>query len=195
LFGLSETNKTITLECNHCQTKVSLKDFKGACPECGEVLLEARYALDEINIPKWLESLKERPDTLWRYHEVLPIYDIDNIISMQEGGTPLIKSQALAASLGLKHLYIKDERQGPTGSFKDRQATVAISALKELDIDEVVVASTGNVAIAYAAYGARAGIHLWAFFPTSRQTTKCAKLPSMVQKSSRPLATMTRPRS
>jgi threonine synthase len=165
LFGLSETNKTITLECNHCQTKVSLKDFKGACPECGEVLLEARYALDEINIPKWLESLKERPDTLWRYHEVLPIYDIDNIISMQEGGTPLIKSQALAASLGLKHLYIKDERQGPTGSFKDRQATVAISALKELDIDEVVVASTGNVAIAYAAYGARAGIHLWAFFP------------------------------
>ncbi len=85
---------------------------------------------------------------------------------MGEGGTPLIKSHALAASLGLNHLYIKDERQGPTGSFKDRQATVAITALREMGVDELVVASTGNVAIAYAAYCARAGIKLWAFFPS-----------------------------
>ena len=90
----------------------------------------------------------------------------DNIVSLGEGGTPLIKSRALAVDLGLKHLYIKDERQGPTGSFKDRQATVAISALKEMGVDEMVVASTGNVAIAYAAYCARAGIKLWAFFPS-----------------------------
>ena len=85
---------------------------------------------------------------------------------MGEGGTPLIKSHALAASLGLKNLYIKDERQGPTASFKDRQATVAISALKEMGVDAVVVASTGNVAIAYGAYAARAGIKLWGFFPS-----------------------------
>src|SRR5690606_6631011 len=76
------------------------------------------------------------------------------------------RSSDLAASLGLKNLYIKDERQGPTGSFKDRQATVALSVLREMGIDELVVASTGNVAISYAAYGARAGIKVWAFFPS-----------------------------
>lgn len=83
---------------------------------------------------------------------MLPIRDPANIISLGEGGTPLIHAKTLGSMLGLKHLYIKDERQGPTASFKDRQATVAISAMRELDIDEVVVASTGNVAIAYAAY-------------------------------------------
>jgi len=121
--------------------------------------------MDQINVQQWLADLKMRPGNLWRYHEVLPIYDTNNVVSLGEGGTSLIKSEALAAALGLKHLYIKDERQGPTGSFKDRQATVAISALREMGVDEVVVASTGNVAIAYSAYGARAGIKLWAFFP------------------------------
>ncbi|MEO1443890.1 MAG: threonine synthase, partial [Chloroflexota bacterium] len=114
----------------------------------------------------WHAEFATRPAQLWRYREMLPIYDAGNIVSLNEGGTPLIKSENLAANLGLKHLYIKDERQGPTRSFKDRQATVAVSAMKELGVKEVVVASTGNVAIAYAAYCARAGIKLWAFFPS-----------------------------
>ncbi|MGJ3239574.1 MAG: pyridoxal-phosphate dependent enzyme [Anaerolineae bacterium] len=155
----------ILLECTNCHTITDFKGFTGACPACGDTIMEARYNLDQIDVQQWLIDLKNRPDTLWRYHEVLPIYDMSNVVSMGEGGTPLIKSEHLAASLGLNNLYIKDERQGPTGSFKDRQATVAITALKEMGIDEVVVASTGNVAIAYAAYGARAGMHLWAFFP------------------------------
>lgn len=129
-------------------------------------MLEARYDLDQINVEEWLESLRGRREGLWRYKEVLPIYNPDNIISMGEGGTPLLRSRALASMLGLKNLYIKDERQGPTASFKDRQAAVAVSALKEIGVDAVVVASTGNVAIAYAAYCARAGIKLWAFFPS-----------------------------
>lgn len=155
----------ILLECTNCHTITDFKGFKGICLTCGDNIMEARYDLDKINVQEWLLELKKRPSTLWRYHEVLPIYNTDNIVSMGEGGTPLIKSEHLAASLGLKHLYIKDERQGPTGSFKDRQATVAITALKEMGVNEVVVASTGNVAIAYSAYGARAGIHLWGFFP------------------------------
>lgn len=142
-----------------------MMDFQGRCPNCGEVIVEARYELDKIDPKDFLKGLARRKNSLWRYHEVLPLYDTSNIVSLGEGVTPLIKSEALAANLGLKHLYFKDERQGPTGSFKDRQATVAISALKEKNINEVVVASTGNVAIAYAAYGARAGIKLWAFFP------------------------------
>ncbi len=162
---ITNRTKSIILECSYCHTMTALNEFTGACPNCGDKLVEARYDHDNFDVQAWLQDLKNRPSTLWRYHEVLPIYDTDNIISLNEGGTPLIKSRRLAATLGLKHLYLKDERQGPTGSFKDRQATVAISALVEKDIDEVVVASTGNVAIAYSAYGARAGIHLWAFFP------------------------------
>jgi threonine synthase len=157
--------KSILLECTNCRTVTDFTEFKGTCPTCGEKIVQPRYEFDKIDVQAWLQELKTRPTDLWRYHEVLPIYNTDYIVSLNEGGTPLIKSEALAASLGLKHLYIKDERQGPTGSFKDRQATVAVSALKEMGVDDVVVASTGNVAIAYSAYGARAGIHLWAFFP------------------------------
>jgi threonine synthase len=162
---MNGSGKQIILECTYCGATTSLRDFHGACPSCGEVIVEARYDFDRIDVADWLNALSHRRPHVWRYHEVMPIYDTKNIVSLGEGTTPLIKSEALAASLGLKNLYIKDERQGPTGSFKDRQATVAISALKEMGVNEVVVASTGNVAIAYAAYCARAGIKLWAFFP------------------------------
>lgn len=162
---VSSQTKQIVLECTYCHTRISFQDFGGECPSCGETLVEARYEMNKIDVQGWLEELKQRKPSLWRYHEILPIYDTRNIVSMGEGATPLIKSEALGAFLGLKNLYIKDERQGPTGSFKDRQATVAISALKEMGINEVVVASTGNVAIAYAAYAARVGIKVWAFFP------------------------------
>lgn len=164
-----DSSKRIVLECTNCHTLTALRELgsKGLCPVCGENILEARYdALNRDNVADWLEGLRERGSGLWRYHEVLPLYNPANIVSLGEGGTPLIKSEALGAMLGLRNLYIKDERQGPTGSFKDRQATVAISALHEMGVDELVVASTGNVAIAYAAYCARAGIKLWAFFPS-----------------------------
>lgn len=159
------STKVITLQCTNCGTQTPMHGFAGACPKCGEVLVEARYDLPK-DAMAWMQEIKTRRPHLWRYREVLPVIDTANIVSMGEGGTPLIKSEALGASLGLKHLYIKDERQGPTGSFKDRQATVAVTALKEMGVNELVVASTGNVAIAYAAYCARVGIKLWAFFPS-----------------------------
>ena len=161
--------KHIVLGCTNCGWTMPLKDLdtslKG-CPVCGETIIEARYEIGHIDPSEWREAFSKRPTGLWRYREMLPIYDAANIVTMNEGGTPLVKSENLAANLGLKHLYLKDERQGPTRSFKDRQATVAVSAMKERGIREVVVASTGNVAIAYAAFCARAGIKLWAFFPS-----------------------------
>jgi threonine synthase len=164
--------KHIELECIHCHTRVPLDKNVAGCPACGENILEARYDLSRLDVRAWVAALKMRPRGLWRYHEVLPLYDLNNRVSLGEGDTPLLRSRALGASLGLKHLYIKDERQGPTASFKDRQAAVAISALCEMGVDSVVVASTGNVAIAYAAYGARAGIKVWAFFPSLAPTEK-----------------------
>lgn len=161
-----EELKHIELECINCRTRIPLDKTVDGCPACGENILEARYDLGKINVKEWMRAIKQRPEGVWRYAEVLPLYDLRNIVSLGEGGTPLIKSRALGSMLGLKNLYIKDERQGPTASFKDRQATVAISAMKEIGVDSVVVASTGNVAIAYAAFCARAGIKLWAFFPS-----------------------------
>ncbi len=107
--------------------------------------------------------LKDRANNLWRYQELLPIQAFNPSLSMGEGFTPLIHASNLGMMLGCPNIFIKDERQGPTSSFKDRQAAVSIAALKEAGITEAVLASTGNVAIAFSAYAARAGIKLWAF--------------------------------
>ncbi len=151
----------IRIYCPHCQYTEDYARLLPACPNCGEGYLDAVYEADD-GLP-WPEALRDRPRSMWRYRELLPIRDPQNIVTMGEGDTPLLRLEALGAMLGLKHLYAKDERQGPTHSFKDRQAALAISTLRELGIHEMVVASTGNVAIAYSAYAARAGLKLWVF--------------------------------
>lgn len=150
------------LECPRCGQRSTFTQAPNACPNCKSDYLEVHYDLDAIKrdaLPRW----PERPFSLWRYAELLPLRNPDNIITMGEGGTPLLRSINVGTMLGHDHIYIKDERQGPTGSFKDRQASLAISSMKEAGITEAVVASTGNVAISYSAYCARAGIKLWAF--------------------------------
>lgn len=155
--------KQIELHCTNCGHVMDFAEGTTTCTRCGENILQARYDLAALRENHWPRQLATRKPGLWRYHELLPIYDTANIVTLGEGGTPLLRAQNLGVMLGLKNLYIKDERQGPTGSFKDRQAAVAISFMRERGIHEAVVASTGNVAIAYSAYAARAGIKLWAF--------------------------------
>lgn len=157
--------KVITLECVHCDYRAPYIKPLAACPKCGENILRARYDLDYLKHINWVEQIKSREQGMWRYHELLPLRNTDNIISLGEGSTPLFRARNLGKMLGLNNLYIKDERQGPTHSFKDRQASVAISVMKEQGIREAVVASTGNVAIAYSAYAARAEIKMWCFMP------------------------------
>lgn len=150
----------LKLYCPACDYTEPYTRLLVTCPSCGESYIDVIYDVHELN---WPEELRDRDQTMWRYHELLPVQDEADIVTMGEGYTPLIHSENLGAMLGLKHLYIKDERQGPTGSFKDRQASLAISTLKKFGIQDVVVASTGNVAIAYSAYAARARIKLVAF--------------------------------
>jgi threonine synthase len=159
---MSEVLTHVTIECMDCGYITPYMPKETACPSCGGQWREARY--DYKNIGLLLPScVVGRPNDLWRYREVLPLDAPNPVISMGEGGTPLIHAHNLGMMLGLSHLYVKDERQGPTGSFKDRQAALSIAAMKEAGITEAVLASTGNVAIAYSAYAARAGIKLWAF--------------------------------
>lgn len=132
------------------------------CPQCNSQWREAEYDLAEV-ARTFPAEVKNRSFDLWRYRELLPIHDPNPTLALGEGGTPLIQAANLGMMLGLPNLFIKDERQGPTSSFKDRQAAVTIAALKEGGITEMVAASTGNVAISLSAYAARAGIKLWAF--------------------------------
>ena len=132
------------------------------CPQCNSQWREAEYDMTEV-ASTFPSELKSRPFDLWRYQELLPIHNPNPTLRLGEGGTPLIQAANLGMMLGLPNLYIKDERQGPTSSFKDRQAAVTIAALKEGGVTEMVAASTGNVAISLSAYAARAGIKLWAF--------------------------------
>jgi len=147
------------LDCNHT---TPFHPTSANCPKCNGQWRIAEYDLDAV-AKVWPKQLSSRPFGLWRYHELLPVRNPNPTISLGEGGTPLIQAVNLGMMLGCSNLFIKDERQGPTSSFKDRQAAVTISALKEAGITELVAASTGNVAIAYSAYAARAGIKLWAF--------------------------------
>ncbi len=132
------------------------------CEQCGGEWLDARYDYDHVR-ERWPAVLRERAFDMWRYRELLPLRDETNKVTMGEGGTPLLHATNLGLMLGCPHIYVKDERQGPTGSFKDRQASLAISVMKEHGVTEAVVASTGNVAISYSAYSALASIKMWAF--------------------------------
>jgi threonine synthase len=150
------------LLCLKCGEPTAFARLLNNCPRCGHDLLDVRY--DYATIARELPAVwAQRPFSMWRYRELLPLRHPANIVSMGEGGTPLVQSVNMGTMLGHDHIYIKDERQGPTGSFKDRQASLAISAMKEGGVMEAVVASTGNVAISYSAYCARAGIKLWGF--------------------------------
>jgi len=155
--------KSVYVECAACGHRMNYNRPLAACERCGSDWLEGRYDLDRLRGGQFETLVAGRPFDMWRYWELLPVRDPANVVSLGEGGTPLVRAENLGLMLSRPHLFIKDERQGPTGSFKDRQASLAISAMKEAGITECVLASTGNVAISYSAYCARAGIKLWAF--------------------------------
>lgn len=150
------------IECVDCGHTTNYHPTEIECPNCKSQWRKAIYNYGALReqLPGLLVN---RPFDLWRYLELLPIHKPVPNLRMGEGGTPLIKAVNLGLMLGCPNIFIKDERQGPSASFKDRQAAVTIAALKEAGITEMVAASTGNVAIAYSAFAARAGIKLWAF--------------------------------
>ncbi|MBP8864266.1 MAG: pyridoxal-phosphate dependent enzyme [Anaerolineae bacterium] len=155
----------VVLECYACGHQQPYHLPHPPCPKCGHDFMEARYNYAAVR-SLWPEILAGRPFTMWRYRELLPLFDDQYQISMGEGGTPLLPAHNLSMMLGTRNLFIKDERQNPTNSFKDRQAALVISMMKEANVSEMVVASTGNVAISYSAYSSHAGIKLWTFLPS-----------------------------
>ena len=152
------------LECANCGLRHEAGVLQNLCVECGKPLL-VRYDLEKAAKTITLETLNQT-SSLWRYREVLPVENPENIVSFGEGWTPLLKVDRLAASLPVKlNLFIKDEGQNPTQSFKARGMTAAISMAKELGVKKVAVPSAGNAAGAMAAYAALAGMEAFIFMP------------------------------
>jgi threonine synthase len=118
------------VECLDCNFQTEYEPLAIACPSCGSEWRQAVYDYEKIGA-RLAELLRARPFDIWRYRELLPLRDYNPSLSMGEGGTPLIHAVNLGMMLGCHHIYIKDERQGPTNSFKDRQAAIGVAALKE----------------------------------------------------------------
>lgn len=130
----------------------------------GKPLL-VRYDLAAVRATWRKESLLHREPSLWRYREILPLEDDAHRVSLGEGMTPLLPCPRLGATLGCSDLWIKDEAQLPTGSFKSRGMAMAVSLAKELGVRRVAIPSAGNAGGALAAYAARAGMECWVFVP------------------------------
>src|SRR6267142_2194899 len=152
------------LECAACGTKYEAQRLHNLCTQCGKPLL-VRYDLKRAAASLTKESLPGRGPDLWRYREVLPVEQDENIVTLGEGFTPLVRASRLGAQLGIRELYIKDESQNPTQSFKARGMAAAISMAKELGARKLAVPSAGNAAGALAAYAARAGLECFIFMP------------------------------
>ncbi|HLN81888.1 MAG TPA: threonine synthase [Thermoanaerobaculia bacterium] len=150
------------LVCMKCG-RVHERDSRfGVCPapECGGPLF-ARYhdrSLDR-------DAFADRPRTMWRWREMMPLEEQQNVVTLGEGGTPLLRADRLGTRAGFSDLWIKDESGNPTGSFKARGLSAAVSKAKELGFQRIALPSAGNAGGAAAAYAARAGMSCDVFLP------------------------------
>ena len=144
------------LECPKCGETYEENKIQQLC-KCGSPLL-VRYDLEKVKANVSRDEVASRPSTLWKYHEVLPVHNQSDVVSLGEGMTPFEKLSALGAAYGLNNLYIKDEGVIPTGSFKTRGASVGISKAKELGVKQLAMPTNGNAGAAWALYAAKANI-------------------------------------
>lgn len=152
------------LECTYCGSIFSAGEIQRLCQDCGKVLY-ARYDLEKVSNILSREDLVGRSSNMWRYRELLPVLEQENIVSLGEGWTPIFPARRLAKELKLENLFIKDEGLNPTASFKARGLSAAVSKAKELGIKRLTMPSAGNAAGAMSAYAARAGLESHIFMP------------------------------
>ena len=150
------------LSCTRCGQHHERDSDVGVCPlpGCGGPLF-ARYHDRPID----RDAASDRPRTIWRWHEMMPVDDPKYVVALGEGGTPTLAAETLGGSAGFSSLWIKDESGNPTGSFKARGLSAAISKAKELGHSAIAVPTAGNAGGAAAAYAARAGMTCDVFMP------------------------------
>ncbi|WP_407269760.1 threonine synthase [Radiobacillus sp. PE A8.2] len=144
------------LYCPKCETTYDHTKVNQLC-ECGAPLLVA-YDLEELSKNLTKAELLVRTASLWRYHELLPVVDEANVVTLGEGMTPLLDMPSIGADMDIPNLFMKDEGIIPTGSFKARGAAVGVSKAKELGVKELAMPTNGNAGAAWGLYSARAGL-------------------------------------
>ena len=152
------------LECADCARRYPSGQPHNLCTDCHRPLW-VRYDLDRVREQFPVESLAGRPSDLWRYRELLPYADANNIVSLGETATPILTAARLGSELGMTHLQIKDESRLPTGSFKARGMAMAITMANEFGLRRVACPTAGNAGGAMAAYASRAGMESFVFMP------------------------------
>ena len=151
------------LECSRCQRGFEAGKPHTVC-SCGGPLL-VRYDLRSVASHCPRGSLAEGPANMWRYRALLPCQREDSLVTLGEGFTPLVHVRRLGQRYGASHLFIKDEGQNPTGSFKARGLSCAVSMARELGLTRLAMSSAGNAGSALAAYAAAAGLEAHVFLP------------------------------
>jgi threonine synthase len=154
-------------ECINCGTKYTLNEIIYFCKKCGDIL-EVKYDFKELSKKLEKSNWRNVPLSVWRYRDFMPIEDVSKIISLNEGGTGLHSCHKLGKQVGLVQLYVKNEGENPTGSFKDRGMTVGVSKANELGAKNVICASTGNTSASLAAYAAKAGMRCTVLIPSGK---------------------------
>jgi threonine synthase len=152
------------LECSKCGKYHKVDEIQTVCNVCGKPLF-AQYDLDAAGELLTKQMFHRREASMWRYFELLPIRERRNVVSLGEGWTPLTVAPRLAEETKVTDILIKDEAIIPTGTFKARGLSAAISKAKELGVIRVALPSAGNAAGAISAYGARAGMEVFVFMP------------------------------
>ncbi|MEW6592222.1 MAG: threonine synthase [Candidatus Hadarchaeota archaeon] len=155
------------LECIDCGSKFNIRENLFTCPKCGG-LLEVEFAKGEIKRRMDMKKLKTAAPNVWKYRAFIPVLDMSKVVSLGEGGTPLLKCDRLAKEIGLRDLYVKFEGTNPTGSFKDRGMTVGVTKALEFGVKTVACASTGNTSASLAAYAAKAGLRCLVLLPKGK---------------------------
>lgn len=165
-------DKLTGLVCKECgaQSPIAPRHY---CEECFGPL-EVEYNYERIREVMTRERIEYGPLSLWRYRDLLPVEtdQPDNIVSLQEGFTPLIRASRLGRELGLKNLFVKNDAVNPTYSFKDRVVAVAVNRALEFGFKHIACPSTGNLACAVAAYGSVAGMKTLVFMPADLEQGK-----------------------
>jgi threonine synthase len=164
-----KTSFLIDLTCSNCGKSFSAEEVQTFCMDCNSPLI-ANYDLNTAREHLDRDEFSKRYKGMWRWHELLPVHEPQNMVTLGEGDTAMLHLPRVGNMLGLSNLFVKDESSNPTGSFKARGLSAAVSKTKELGIKKVVIPTAGNAGGAMAAYAARAGMQALIYMPKDTPT-------------------------
>ncbi len=159
-----KTSFLTDLTCSNCNKSFSAEEVHTFCPSCNAPLI-SNYDLNAVREHVDRDEISKRKKGMWRWHELLPVREPENMVTLGEGDAATLHLPRTGTILGLSNLFVKDESTNPTGSFKARGLSAAVSKAKEFGIKKVIIPTAGNAGGAMAAYAARAGMESLIYMP------------------------------